>query len=254
MAVLGTHIGGPVDGVPVLMHASLGRGAADLLPLATDLAAQGHRTVVLDPRSAGAGDPESDPEIVTLHDLAADIGATAADLGIGSFHAIGHAFGNRVVRCLAADAPDLLLTVSLLGAGGLVPPDGEVRSALNRCFDLRAERSRAERLADLEAAFFAPGSDASVWLDGWDADVIAVQVAAMRATSLDDWWSGGSAPMLVVQGQQDRAAPPENGRRLAADRPGTTLVEIDGAGHALLPERPDQVASAVRRFLDAHRR
>ena len=29
----------------------------------------------------------------------------------------------------------------------------------------------------------------------------------------------------------------------------TSLIEIDGAGHALLPERPDEVAEAVVRFL-----
>ena len=247
MAVLGTHVGGAVDGVPVVMHASLGRGAADLLPLAMDLASHGYRTIVVDPRSVG------EPEVVTLHALAADIVDTAADLGIGPFHAVGHAFGNRVVRCLAADAPELVLTVTLLGAGGLVPADREVRPALNRCFELQVDRSPAERVDDLQAAFFAPGSDASAWLEGWYADVITVQLAAMRATALDDWWHGGSAPLLVVQGRQDRAAPPENGRRLAADRPRTTLVEIDDAGHALLPERPNEVAAAVLQFLDDHR-
>jgi pimeloyl-ACP methyl ester carboxylesterase len=247
VAALGTHVVGAVDGVPVVMHASLGRGAADLLPLATHLAGHGYRTVAVDPRSV------SDAAVVTLHDLAADVVDTAAELGLGPFHALGHAFGNRVVRCLAVDAPELVSTVTLLGAGGMVPPDREVRPALNRCFELQAGRSRAERVDDLQAAFFAPRSDASTWLDGWDADVLAVQLAAMRATALEDWWQGGRAPMLVVQGRQDRAAPPENGRRLAADRPLTTLVEIDGAGHALLPERPDEVAAAVCRFLDGHR-
>ena len=43
---------------------------------------------------------------------------------------------------------------------------------------------------------------------------------------------------------------PENGRRFVAAHPDVaTLVEIDGAGHALLPEQPAAVASAVLGFL-----
>lgn len=54
----------------------------------------------------------------------------------------------------------------------------------------------------------------------------------------------------IVQGLQDRAAPPENGRLLERERPApTTRVEVDGAGHALLPEQPVAVATQVVRFL-----
>src|SRR5712692_7638578 len=52
--------------------------------------------------------------------------------------------------------------------------------------------------------------------------------------------------VLVIQGLQDRLAPPENGRRYVAEvAQHATLCEIDGAGHALLPERPDEIANAL---------
>jgi len=82
----------------------------------------------------------------------------------GSVHVGGHAFGNRVVRCLAADRPDLVRAVTLFAAGGLVPPAPEVRAAMGRCFAELTDP--AVRMTDLQLAFFANGNDASVWLDG----------------------------------------------------------------------------------------
>ena len=68
-------------------------------------------------------------------------------------------------------------------------------------------------------AFFAAGHDPSVWRDGWYPDAALLQSTAVQATDHRTWWAGGNAPMLVVQGLQDRIAVPENGRLLAAERP-----------------------------------
>ena len=78
----------------------------------------------------------------------------------------------------------------------------------------------------------------------------AVQSGCGRAASVDAWWAGGSTPLLVIQGLQDAVALPENGRLLKAefgDR--VQLTEIDRAGHALLPEQPEFVATNVLAFL-----
>jgi pimeloyl-ACP methyl ester carboxylesterase len=86
--------------------------------------------------------------------------------------------------------------------------------------------------------------------------VAAAPVAAVRATDRGDWWSARPARTLVVQGLQDVIAAPENGRRyvelIASAGPAdhAELVELDGAGHALLPERPTEVARALIDFLD----
>ena len=77
-----------------------------------------------------------------------------------------------------------------------------------------------------------------------------MQSAATKASRVEEWWSAGKARLLVVVGLQDVVAPPENGRLIKdefGDR--VTLQEIDGAGHAMLPERPKQVAAAVLNFL-----
>ena len=75
-----------------------------------------------------------------------------------------------------------------------------------------------------------------------------------RATPVEGWWNAGSAaPLLVIQGLQDTVAPPENGRMMKAelgDR--VELLDIDGAGHALLPEQPEKIAAAVIAFAKRH--
>ena len=103
----------------------------------------------------------------------------------------------------------------------------------------------------MERVFFAPGSEPSVWVSGFVPAAAAVQLAAVRATSHGEWSSAAACCVLVVQGLQDACSVPENGRYLAMHPGRTTLVEIDGAGNALLPERPDQVAAAVIAFLCA---
>lgn len=95
-------------------------------------------------------------------------------------------------------------------------------------------------------AFFAPGNDARAWLDGWYPGVAAAQFRAAQSTERADWWSAVAPRVLVIQRLQDRMAVPENGRRYVAEvAKHATLCEIDGAGHALLPERPDEIANAL---------
>jgi len=69
-------------------------------PFAQTLAAAGFRTVAVNPRgvSASTGSLQG----CTLHHLAADIAGVIEALADASVHVLGHAFGNRIARCLAA--------------------------------------------------------------------------------------------------------------------------------------------------------
>lgn len=234
----------------VLLHPSLGRWAHDFDHLVGELVVAGFSTIAFDPRGVGRSTASSDG--VDMRRLADDVVDVLQALGVGRAHLVGHAFGNRVVRTVAALRRELVASATLLGAGGRVPGDDEARAALTRCFD--ATLPATDRLAAIAVAFFAPGNDPSVWTDGWFDDAYRTQGVAAQGAPIDGWWDAGGAPLLVVQGLQDRVAPPANGRALAEQRRDhTELVEIDGAGHALLPERPDEVAAAVVDFLRRHR-
>jgi pimeloyl-ACP methyl ester carboxylesterase len=233
-----------VSGPLVLLAPSLGRPVSDLDHLADALRDDGFEPRGVDLCAVtGAG---------TLHDYADHVIADALGQAddARSVHLVGHAFGNRVVRCTAADHPDKVATVTCLAAGGLHPGDDEAHRALLRCF---GGPPVDEIRAAAATAFFAPGHDPAPFLRDWDAAAAQRQGQAVRATDRDDWWSGGEAPLLVVQGLQDRIAPPTNGRDLLDRHPDRVeLVEIDGAGHALLPVQPAAVASAVLDFLHRH--
>jgi pimeloyl-ACP methyl ester carboxylesterase len=242
------------SGPLVVMIASLGRPADDFDDLAARVADAGFTAARPQPR--GVGTSSGPMEGVSLADLAGDVAVAIAGLGGGPAVVVGHAFGQRVARMLATTKPELVRAVVTLAAGGKVPIPEKARAALAGCFD--ASLSAEQHLANVRYGFFADGNDATVWREGWHSEVARMQRAATLGLGTagasgsheQGWWAGGRAPMLVIQGLQDTIAVPENGRQLKAafsDR--VELIEIDGAGHALLPEKPETIASAVLAFL-----
>ncbi|MEL6829585.1 MAG: alpha/beta hydrolase, partial [Pseudomonadota bacterium] len=76
---------------------------------------------------------------------------------------------------------------------------------------------------------------------------------ATRAVNSQEWWPAGGKPMLVIAAMQDTIAPPEHTVDLleAAFPDTVTAARIDRAGHALLPEQPEQIESALKTWLRA---
>lgn len=237
---------GSVTGKPVMMVPSLGRGARDFDDLARRLAAGGYRTLRPQPRGIGASAPYA--KDVTLVDLADDILDVVAAEAAAPCILLGHAFGNRVVRMASARKPQAIRALILLAAGGktAMPPD--IEAGLLQSFDLSLPDNI--RMQAVAKVFFAPGNDPAPWRDGWYRDVAAAQIEATERTKVETWWSAGKAPILVLQPMQDVLAPPENAeqlRRQEGER--VTVVYIDRAGHALLPEQPEMVARQVAQYL-----
>ena len=164
---------------------------------------------------------------------------------------IGHAFGNRVARCVAADRPDLVRAVVLLSSSGKVQPSPEIAEAIKVAQD--ASQSRESRAAAARKAWFGPGRDITIWLDGWVDPVRKAQTAAAAATDVADWWTAGHAKVLIVQGLADVSALPANGRLLKEEiGERATLVELEGIGHAVPIEDPAAVAEVVLDWLRTH--
>ena len=221
--------------------------------LADALADAGFRAIRVNPR--GAGGTTGPMTGLTLHDLAADVAGVIAALSLGSAFVLGHAFGNRVARTVAADNPELVRGVILVAAGGKVEPQPEAQRALMTLFTPTA--SEAEVLDAMTWMVGSPENAASVWkrFKGDRAPAAAaVQMAAAQATALGDWWSPpGDVPYLVIQGLKDQAAPVENGQLLRdelGDR--VTVVDIPDAGHLQPLEAPGPVAEATIAFARRH--
>lgn len=158
---------------PVVMLPSLGRPASDFDRLASDLRAAGFEPLPLEP-------PRSLTDQPTLHDLAAVVLAELDRRELDRVHLIGHAFGQRLARCVVADAPHRVASLVMLAAGGLVHMEPTIAASLMACFDdtLSAE----EHLHHVRTVFFADGNDPTVWTDGWMRNVALLQSGAVQRT------------------------------------------------------------------------
>lgn len=229
------------SGPLMILLPSSARDSEDYDAVADGLAGTGFR--VLRPQPRGAGASKGPTEGITLHDLGNDVALTIENAKAGRAVIVGHAFGNWVARMAAVDHPQLVRGVVIAAAASRNYPKEllvSLRDAGN--LDLPDEK----RLAALRVAFFAPGSDPSVWLTGWHPRMAAYQKPIIAAPKEDEWWSGGSAPLLDLQALQDPFRPRASANDIKAefgDR--VTVATVDRASHALLPEQPEAVVTAI---------
>lgn len=235
------------QGPLVVLVPSLGRGSADFDGLAALLSDAGYRVLSPEPRGIEGSAPLHSTD--TLSDMAADVATMIEAEGAGPAVIAGHAAGNWVARVLAYDRPDLTRGVALLAAivTNQVPP--ETRASISACHDLTLPDS--DRLALLQRIYFAPGADASVWLEGWWPDVSIAQRCAAKQTTDKSWIRVADRhPTLYVAAADDVISPPPelNALRATIGQKATCVV-IKDAGHALLPEQPERVAQALAEWI-----
>lgn len=177
-------------------------------------------------------------------------------------HVVGWAFGNRVARCLAEDHPNLVKTVILLAAGGRVPSKPEV----SKYYAIlgNPESSIEERSEALKFLYFSPstpietvnkvmrGPTASREVRQAHAKAGRAHGKANRATLVMDWWNAGQAPMLVIQGLEDKTAIPENGHILKKENEQRVkLVNLEDVGHFMIYEQPQKIVEEIISFLSS---
>lgn len=234
------------SGPLVVVMPGLGRNPDDIVPLSRKIAEAGFR--VLLPETRGIGESTGSMEGITLRDLAADVVAAIQAAGESKAILVGHAFGNRVARAVATYHPDRAVAVVCLGASGKVAPSPEIQKAIDAGKDKAA--TREQRAAALRIASFGPGRDPTPWLDGWNEAVMKACLAAAGATPTQEWWTAGKAPVLIIQGLADVAAVPANGRMLVEELGARgKLVELEGVGHSIPVEAPEETAAALIPFL-----
>jgi pimeloyl-ACP methyl ester carboxylesterase len=230
-------------GPAIVLLPSLGRGATDFDAIADRLVGAGYR--VLRPQPRGIGGSSGPWSGVKLEDLAADIATVIEHDKCGPAFVVGHAFGNRVARTLATVRPDVVCGVGLIAANvGRDPSPPEVRAAIRLSADLGAPAD--ERIKALQFVFFAPGSDASLWLDGWHPEVLAAQRIAGDLTPREFDYAAGSAPVLYIQPSHDPLARHDDAdeyKKALGDR--VTVVVIPNSAHAVIVEKPVAVSDAL---------
>jgi pimeloyl-ACP methyl ester carboxylesterase len=233
----------------IVLLPSLGRGAGDFDAIAVRLGGAGFR--VLRPQPRGIGESHGPMSGIDLHDYAADIAQVIARDGGGAAFVAGHAFGNRVARMLATDRPDLVRAVALIAANvGHAPSPPVVREAIKA--SANPALPDAKRLVALQFAFFAPGNDPRVWLDGWHPEVLAAQRVAGDRTARAEDYAAGAAQILYLQPDHDPLAHADDAqafRRALGDR--VTIKVIRNCSHAAVVEQPDAISDALIAYADS---
>jgi pimeloyl-ACP methyl ester carboxylesterase len=234
---------GPAPAESLVLLPSSSRDSEDFDEISEIFADEGFR--VLRPQPRGMWGSTGPMEGLTLHDYARDVAVVIERLAGGSAFVLGHAFGQWIGRCVAADHPRLVRGVILAAAAAKSAPPA-VREQLAICID--TSLPDPVRMAALQVAFFAPGHDPSSWLENWHPVASRSQFAASAATSQEDWWGAGSAPVLDIQAELDpwRPASTRDGIRNDLGAARVTVVVIPDASHALIPEQPEAVVRAVR--------
>jgi pimeloyl-ACP methyl ester carboxylesterase len=237
------------SGTPVVLLANAGCSTGYFDHLARALATGGFQTISINMR--GVGGSRGSLDNATLHDMAADVAGVIEALDCGPAHLVGHAFGNRIARCLAVDQPSLVRSVTLLAAGGLIAVSTPIGTHFRNA--TQAKMNGSDCVTVLGARWLSPASDPKILahVECWPAIFVA-HLATSRNVPLEYWWSAGTAPLLVIQGLDDEAAPPANGHALREQLGARVrVVDLPRAGHFLLLEQPEAIARAVCEFLGA---
>jgi len=233
-----------------------------------------YRRIYFEQRGTGRSRPATPaPESLTLKTVVADLEALREHLKQERLFLVGHSWGGMLAMAYAAEHPDRVDRLILIGSGG---PTLEFAQWFSDNITMRlrpedieaAERwqSEMERGADRDKAF---GEDIKARLPGYFFDrAKALEFAAQfkaeeshvdvnealwadlgKTYDLRDGLKKLARPVLIVQGHQDPIGDKtaEDIHQLIA---GSTLAYINKCGHFPWLEQPEEFRERIRAFLD----
>lgn len=242
----------------VLLHGVGGGLAAWNDPdegLAPALAAAGWRAAALDLPGYGTS-----PPVVpcTLSTMAAAVEAVITNLNPRRLVLIGHSMGGMLAQEIAARGllkPDALVLANTSPAFGR--PEGDWQQAFlrERFAPLDAGLGMAGLARSLVPGLLAPGASADAHaaaqrlLGAVPEATYRAALSALVGFDRRAQLPALTQPVLVLTGEQDRAAGPEVARRMAEKLPCASLTVLPGAGHLANLESPAAFNKAVLTFL-----
>ena len=226
------------------------------------------QVVFVDLRGQGRSTPVP-VESCTLEQMADDVAALCAELGIASPVVFGHSAGGFVALQLAVRHPQLAsglilchTAATLAPVPDLSPPPGpaerggpEADAAAARMFGGDVSSEAADAFGRLVFPLYAaPGHEyipaQLMALTTLNTDIAAHFFQRLAPQyDLRPLLAQITAPTLVVVGRHDWVCPPAAGHVLAAGIPHARLVELTDAGHFGFSETPALFLHAVRAHL-----
>ena len=241
-------------GDPVLLHHAAGGNLHRWRAWVPTLSR--HRPVVrFDMRGHALTPPPPDMRFL-LPDLAADIARVMDRLDISRVHLVGASAGGIVSLQFAHDFPERLHSLTLVASTPRLARMGAGMDAGAWRRILEEEGSRAWLLADSDKRFGVNTDRAVV---EWYADEGAKTPAAvilglqrcLLAEDLTPLLPNIPVPTLILAAANDEITPLEMQRLMAQRMADATLQVLDGVGHNMKVEIPDELAQRTHEFIES---
>jgi pimeloyl-ACP methyl ester carboxylesterase len=241
------------SGPPLLLVHGLMVTGQMFEPILEQLATR-HRVIVPDLR--GHGQSRGLPPPYTVAQLAADLARLLDHLGIASTAVLGYSQGGAIAQQLVLDYPlrcdrlVLACTYAFNMATFSEQLEGHLAPLLINVLGMR-------RLAKL---LFSQGlTGLSKERGDWLAGIMANQDRQLMVSAWRETMAFDSrrrlveirCPTLVVAAANDQAVPMHHAKMLHDGIPGSQLVIIDGANHALIWTHSDELVRVTDEFLGA---
>lgn len=182
-------------------------------------------------------------------------------LGIDRCSVVGNSFGGALALHLAAQSPERIERLVLMGSVGVsfdLTPGLDAawgykpsREAMRKLLPLFAHRDglvSEELIESRYQASLKPGQ-----YEAYSAMFPAPRQRSVDALALDNKTLAGIASeTLIVHGRHDKIIPVEVSERLAAVLPKSQLRVIEECGHWVQIEKSDEFFTLVRDFLSDH--
>jgi len=245
----GTDVG---DHAIILIHgAGMDRSVWQLQARA--LASMGGRVMAVD--LPGHGKSEGDA-LLSIPDMANWMIEFMDAAGVKTATLIGHSMGSMIALNVAAQNPDRVDKLVLLGVAESMPVHEDLLKAADDDQNLAAGLITYWGIAptSMVGGKAAPGFSvmgaSRVLLQNARTGSLHRDLSACNdAGSMTDTASRISCPVLFVLGGLDKMSPVKSGLRLAAAISGAKTEVINDAGHMMMLESPNDVFKIIRDFL-----
>lgn len=232
-------------------------------PVLLELLAGSHR--VFAPALPGFRDLKQLAAFSSVMDYVLVVSDLLSSLGLDRPHVVGTGLGGWFAAELAAFYPDSVGTLTLVNSFGL-RVEGHPTA---RFFDAAAPNALGGRREIRELLFAAPDGPPGIDLvpDFPDDETNERYFAHIHASARIGWEPPAfydprllgrldriSAPTHIVWGAENAVVDVSHGRAYEAGIENAVLTVLDGAGHAVTVEQPEELAKSVVAFLEMHDR
>lgn len=228
---------------PALVTLHHSTGSLGWLPLHDQLAEQFD---VLVPDMPGYGQSERPEWARSPRDIAILVNHAFEQLGLEKVHLVGFGFGGFIAAELATMDPSRLATLTLVGAAGLKPREGEIMDEMLTGYIEYMEAGFRDR--DHYVQVFGEEPQPAV-RELWDfSREMTARICwkpFMFSLQLPHLLPCVNTKTLLIWGSEDRIVPPIVGQQYKEALPNARLEVLQGAGHYVEYEETDRVAQLI---------